>query len=271
MPSVDENKRWWDTGYPWQQGGDEWSRAWGGVDMHWHAAILPRIHAFVPAASILEIAPGYGRWTQYLKDLCQHLTIVDLSDNAIAHCRERFADSANIAYHVNDGSSLAMVADSSIDFVFSFDSLVHVEADVMRAYVLQIAGKLSRDGVAFLHHSNLGEHTRYFRTLDKVPPRGHPLLRKMGVEYRTHWRASSMTAELLRGFAEEAGLVCIGQELMGWGGGKRLIDAISVLTRPGSRWARPLRILRNDDFVRNISVIARLAPLYAADSFPSPS
>lgn len=267
MPSVAENKQWWDAGYPWQQGGDEWSRAWGGVDMHWHAAILPRIHTFVPAASILEIAPGYGRWTQYLKDLCDHLIVVDLSENAIAHCRQRFADSTNITYHVNDGTSLEIAPDASVDFVFSFDSLVHVEADVIRAYVHQIAAKLTAEGVAFLHHSNLGEYARYFRAVNLTPPRGHPLLRKAGVEYRTHWRAPSMTAGLLREFAEEAGLVCIGQELVGWGGGRRLIDAISVLTRPGSRWARPLRVLRNADFVRDISVIARLAPLYAADSF----
>lgn len=271
MPSVDENKQWWNEGYPWQEGGDEWSRAWGGVDMQWHAAILPRIHAFLPTGTILEIAPGYGRWTQYLKDLCDHLTVVDLSANAIEKCRQRFATSTNIDYYVNDGTSLDMVPDSTIDFVFSFDSLVHVEAGVLRAYLLQIAGKLTRDGVAFLHHSNLGEYSHYFSAVDKVPPRGWPLMKKMGIEYRTHWRDAGMTAGKLRDFAEEAGLVCVSQELLGWGGGRRLIDAISIVTLPGSRWARPLRILRNGDFVRDISVIARLAPLYAADSFPASS
>ncbi|MEK6280890.1 MAG: hypothetical protein AABN95_11100 [Acidobacteriota bacterium] len=29
---------------------------------------LPRIHPFIPVGTILEIAPGYGRWTHYLKD-----------------------------------------------------------------------------------------------------------------------------------------------------------------------------------------------------------
>lgn len=270
MPTVDENKQWWDEGYPWQQGGDEWSRAWGGVDMQWHAAILPRIHAFVPTGTILEIAPGYGRWTQYLKDLCNQLTVVDLSANAIEQCRQRFANASNIDYHVNDGSSLDMAQDGAIDFVFSFDSLVHAEAAVLRSYLQQIARKLTRDGVAFLHHSNLGEYARYFDTVDKVPPRGQPLLKKIGLEYRTHWRDAGMTAGKLREFAQQAGLVCVSQELFGWGGSRRLIDAISILTLPGSKWARPLRILRNEDFVRDISVIARLAPLYALDSFPTP-
>ncbi|MCA9869362.1 MAG: class I SAM-dependent methyltransferase, partial [Anaerolineae bacterium] len=269
MPSVDENKQWWNDGYVWKQGGDEWSRAWGGVDMQWHAAVLPRIHSFVPAGRILEIAPGFGRWTQYLTGLCDHLIAVDLSENAIEHCRQRFAGDTNIDFFVNDGSSLEMVPDASIDFVFSFDSLVHASADVLRAYLLQIARKLTRDGVAFLHHSNLGEYTRYFSAVEKIPPRGQPLLKKVGLEYRTHWRDPGMTAGRLREFAQEAGLICISQELFGWGGSRRLIDAISMVTLPESKWTRPLRLLRNEDFVRDISVIARLAPLYSADSFPA--
>ena len=196
--------------------------------------------------------------------------MVDLSANAIEQCRQRFADASNIDYFVNDGRSLDMAQDGAIDFVFSFDSLVHAEAEVLRLYLQQIARKLTRDGVAFLHHSNLGEYARYFDAVDKVPPRGQPLLKKVGLEYRTHWRDAGMTAARLREFAQQAGLVCVSQELFGWGGSRRLIDAISILTLPGSKWARPLRILRNEDFVRDISVIARLAPLYALDSFPTP-
>jgi hypothetical protein len=154
-----------------------------------------------------------------------------------------------------------------VDFVFSFDSLVHAEADVLEGYLLQIARKLARDGVAFLHHSNLGDYAGYFSVVNKVPVQGHGLLKRLGVEYRTHWRAYSMTADKLRAFARAAGLACVSQELVGWGGSRRLIDAISVVARPESRWQRPLQVLRNQDFVRDISLIARLAPLYAIDSF----
>jgi hypothetical protein len=44
------------------------------------------------------------------------------TEGAIAHCRERFAEDRHISAHVNDGTSLAMVADESIDLVFSFDA-----------------------------------------------------------------------------------------------------------------------------------------------------
>ena len=41
-----------------------------------------------------------------------------------------FASDTHISYHINDGKSLEMVQhDDSTDFVFSFDSLVHAEAD----------------------------------------------------------------------------------------------------------------------------------------------
>ena len=140
---------------------------------------------------------------------------------------------------------------------------------MLRAYLLQLAGKLAGDGVAVLHHSNLGEYNTYFGAVERIPERGRPWIKKIGLEYRTHMRAPSMTAGQLREFAQEAGLVCISQELFGWGGSKRLIDAISVVTPAASRWARPLQLLRNEDFVRDISVIARLAPLYAVDSFSS--
>ena len=37
---------------------------------------------------------------------------------------------------VNDGRSLAFLDDASVDFVFSWDSLVHADADVCRAFIL---------------------------------------------------------------------------------------------------------------------------------------
>ena len=32
-------------------------------DSQWFGLIFPRIHAFLPTGTILEIAPGFGRWT----------------------------------------------------------------------------------------------------------------------------------------------------------------------------------------------------------------
>jgi ubiquinone/menaquinone biosynthesis C-methylase UbiE len=264
MPTLEQNLRIWNVTYKWPNQGEGWSRRWGGSEPQWFSAIFPRIHAYVPAATILEIAPGYGRWTEYLKNWADHLIVVDMADKCIEACQQRFASESNIAYHINDGKSLAMLADRSIDFVFSFDSLVHAEVDVIRAYLNQLARKLKPNGAGFIHHSNMGQYRRYFSISERIPHSLRASLTRTGILDRTHGRDFSMTARLFEQYCEEAGLQCVSQELVNWGT-KRLIDCFSVFTPKGSSWAR-LRsneIVRNPNFMKEADLIRRLSPLYS--------
>ena len=93
--------------------------------------------------------------------------MVDLTERCIEACKERFSADSHITYYVNDGKSLAMIPDDSVDFVFSFDALVHVEADVIKAYLSQLALQLKPDGVGFIHHSNIGAYVN--RSTGKLP------------------------------------------------------------------------------------------------------
>jgi SAM-dependent methyltransferase len=231
----------------------------------WHGVLMPRIHAFVPTGTVLEIAPGFGRWTQYLKDLCQRLVIVDLTERCIDHCRRRFADAHTIEYHVNDGRSLDMVEDGSIDFAFSFDSLVHAETDVLGAYLDQLAHKLKPDGVGFIHHSNIGQYGRLTKLAHLVPGRViGPFVRSGALINVGAWRSESVTADSVADQCARAGLACIGQEKISWGPGRYLIDALTVFTRPGSRWDRPRAVISNPAFSTEAK---RMVRLYAASSF----
>jgi SAM-dependent methyltransferase len=58
-----------------------------------------------------------------------------------------------LAYLVNDGKSLKGVRDNSQDLVFSFDSFVHMHANVSEEYVKEIYRVLKPGGHAFIHHS----------------------------------------------------------------------------------------------------------------------
>ncbi len=149
MPSIEENKSYFDNNYNWTNRGDEWSAAWGGPSMQWYGTILPRIKSYIPTNRILEIACGYGRWTQFLKDGCKTLVVIDISGECIRACKQRFSECSHIEYHVNDGKTLDMISDSSVDFLFSFDSLVHAGESVMKAYICQLQRILSNTGVAF--------------------------------------------------------------------------------------------------------------------------
>lgn len=240
----------WNDVYAWPQQGDEWSAAWGGVSHQWWVSLFPRLQGYVPAGRILEIAPGYGRWTHYLKELCDELVIVDIAETAIAHCRQRFAADAHVRAHVNDGTSLATVEDRSVDIVFTFDSLVHAEQDVMAGYLVEIAKKLTADGIAFLHHSNMGSYVR--GTYDPT---------------QIHWRATSVSAAVIESFAQQTGLSCVSQEAIAWGNDSLLTDCISVITRAGSRWDRENVVVENLEFTsQEIAMAKRLATQYPPSS-----
>ncbi len=246
MATIEENINRWQT-YDWKDRGDEWSEVWGGTPYLWHGTLYPRLLRFLPANHILEIAPGFGRFTHYLKDHCQTLEIVDLTERCIAACRERFRAADHILYHVNDGRSLAMVADRSVDFVFSFDSLVHAEAEVLAAYLQQLSAKLRPGGVGFIHHSNLASLKDEQGRL--------PFTNR-------HWRAESMSAALFGDFCQAAGLEVISQELINWGL-EQMTDCLSVFALRGSPWGPPRGQHPNPDFMNEAVSLGRIGRLYS--------
>ena len=89
MPTVAENVRYWKA-HDWGQRGLEWCRGYGGIEKAWEHAVWPRIRVFLPAGHVLELGPGYGAWTDYLRPLAKRMTLVDLAPNCIEACRGRF-------------------------------------------------------------------------------------------------------------------------------------------------------------------------------------
>lgn len=256
MPTIEENLNYFDREHKWERQGDEWSKAWGSSEGQWSGSVYPRIRAFLPTESILEIAPGFGRWTRFLKDQCSQLTVVDLTERCIEACKERFAAFSNIIYHVNDGKSLSMIPDRSIDFVFSFDSLVHVEIEAMEPYLRQLAQKLKSDGVGFIHHSNMGAYGGLVFFLGLFPTRLRRKLISKGILANDGWRAYSMSAKIFEEICQKVGMQCISQELVNWDG-DRLIDCFSTLTLNSSKWAGPNKIIKNPGFMDEAKMISQ--------------
>ena len=253
VPNVNANERVWGE-YDWSDRGDEWSVAWGGPDYQWWAMVYPRLRAFLPAGTILEIAPGYGRWTHFLLPLCDRYTGVDIAANCVEACRERFADTPHARFEKNDGLTLAMVGDGEVDFAVSLDALVHCDGYIVQSYVEELARTLSADGVAFVHHSNLGQYVD--------PETGELPFENVG------WKGTSMSARLFDEYCREAGLLCIGQELVRWV--KRqdcLSDCFSMLTRPGTRFARENQVIENFDFPAQRAAVGEVARFYGAEAF----
>ena len=252
--------------YDWKDAGEEWSESWGTSAAQWSGAILPRIRDCLPSGTILEIGPGFGRWTNYLKDYCEHLLIVDPAVECIEACRRRFAAHPRVRCYLNDGRSLSIFPDQSIDFVFSFDSLVHVKREIIEAYLSQLSTKLRIGGRGFIHHSNLGEYAHSFR--ERLPPRVEKLLIKAKILDWDHQRDPNMSAELFRGLCARYGLHCLGQELVNWRG-RRLIDCFSLFARSGSDDRPSTHIIRNPNFMREAALVRRQSQSGPENSLPN--
>ena len=249
MPSIGDNKAHWDDSQNWRADGDEWSASWGSTATMWHGSILPRIAANLPAGHLLEIACGHGRVTEHLLAHCYRYVGVDLAPSCVAFCRDRFASRPRAQFVATDGASLPGVADSSIDFAFSWDSLVHAELDAITGYLHELARVLRPGGTAFLHHSNLAEFVDASGAVTVENP---------------HWRATSVSGQRVREHAERHGLHVVTQELVQWGS-VAFNDCLTLLRRPlRAGPGAPPRSLRHPGFAEELGYLRVLDEAYRA-------
>lgn len=247
-PTLAWNRSFWAT-YEWPQHGDEWSAPFGGTEAMWHGIVWPRVRAFLPCWHALEIGPGHGRWTQYLRRKCDRLTVVDVCPECVAACRQRFGDEARLAAVVNDGRSLRMLADDSIDFAFAWEALVHSGRAVVREYLHELARTLRPGGHALIHHSNLGAY------------------RADQVEGLDPWRdlrgrSPDLTAALFRDDCRGAGLRCVSQEIIPWGPTSLWLDCLSLVARDDAGMSRQTAVVERADWPQEVETVRRTARLY---------
>ena len=148
--NIDE-QRFWNNNNIWLDSGHEWSSSFGTTENLWNKEIFDSIKEF-RGKKILEIAPGFGRITQFLSILASELIVIDLNPLCIEKTKEKLGHHV-LAYLTNDGKTLTGVRDNSQDLVFSFDSFVHMHANVTEEYIKEIFRVLKPGGQAFIHHS----------------------------------------------------------------------------------------------------------------------
>jgi len=146
-----EEQRFWNLDSNWEIDGHEWSKSFGTTEDLWNNHIFDKIKDF-RGKKILEIAPGFGRITQFLSILAGELIVVDLNPLCIEKTRNKLKHHV-LAYFVNDGKSFSKVRNNSQDLVFSFDSFVHMHANVTEEYIKEIYRVLKPGGQSFIHHS----------------------------------------------------------------------------------------------------------------------
>jgi SAM-dependent methyltransferase len=148
--NIEEQKKWNDINI-WTNGGHEWSGPFGTTEKLWNEHIFETIKPF-RGKRILEIAPGFGRITQFLSILAGELVVVDLNPTCIEATKSKLGNHVS-GYFVNDGKSLSDIKDNSQDLVFSYDSFVHMHANVTEEYIKEASRVLVSGGCGFIHHS----------------------------------------------------------------------------------------------------------------------
>ena len=249
MPSIERNKEIWST-YDWTHSGHEWSRPWGSADDQWANTIYPRIFSALPVTNILEIALGFGRWTPFLLNYCTRYIGIDISEVAVTHCQRAFSPlPGRPQFILGDGLHLSPATDNSIGFVFSFDSLVHVEIECISSYLAEIFRVLEPGGYAFLHHSNIGQYVR----------EGQLTIANHGM------RGTSMSAERVHELCQSAGLRPLVHEKIRWIFNE-YTDCFSLLQKPAgpAAWEGDISIpiYENEDFAAEIQRSSRLSLHY---------
>ena len=158
--SVLENTLKWNN-YRWERGEDEWT-----LSAEWKQSVIDHvmIKNVEAGGHVLEIGPGFGRWTRALVALSERLIIVDLSEKCIAHCKKLFSNNSNVEYYLNDGGSLDFIADDSIDFIWSFDVFVHIEPVDIERYLEEFQRILKKSGRVIIHHGIIGKTDHNWRS-----------------------------------------------------------------------------------------------------------
>lgn len=215
MPTLEEN-RFWDS-YDWPQDGDEWTDQAAYCGMPYSVWKQDVIDAFIVPnvttnSTVLELAMGHGRWTPFLARRARHYIGVDFGPSCVAFCRARFANLSNVEFHLNGGRTIPMAANNSVQFIWSFDSFVHIEPDITAGYMAEFARALSPGGRCVIHHPGTPSFSQ-----------------------RANGGRSELTSQLVARLASGHGLAVLSQ-VDSWGPGLRsntklFADCVSTLEK----------------------------------------
>jgi ubiquinone/menaquinone biosynthesis C-methylase UbiE len=220
MPSIEWNLQVWDRDYPWIAHGEEWTQQaeFCGVPYEaWKESLartflIPYVN---PNSAVVEIGPGHGRWTKYIHSRIQSahgvVHLVDISQSCLDYCRKKFIGYF-FQFHKTDGRTIpSAVRPGSVDFVWSFDTFVHIEEPEIRSYAKEFFRVLKPQGMGVIHHS------------------GTP-----SPEQRAGGARSLVGARLFGDILRQAGFFVI-RQTSEWGQGCNLKltgDAITIFVKP---------------------------------------
>ncbi len=111
--------------------------------------LLPYI---CPDQVAVEIGPGGGRWTRYLKGFSK-LYVVDYYEELLKQLRRNFGQ-PHIVCIKNSGSDFPGIAPKSVDFLFSFGTFVHLDLHLIEGYLKNMRPILKPDAKVVIQYAD---------------------------------------------------------------------------------------------------------------------
>ena len=162
--------------------------------------------------NVIELACGHGRHVSQYYLWAKHITLVDILEDNISFCKERFKDKTNISYYCNNGFDLSELSDDTYTSLFSYDAMVHFEMLDIASYLKEFYRVLIPGGYALVHHSNnTKDYTAAFAN---------------GSALRSY-----MSAEIFAYLAYRSGFEIVDQKKINWEQEEDL-DCITLLKKP---------------------------------------
>lgn len=121
-----------------------------------HIGMLLRYGRFAPDMTVLDLGCGPGFHLHKLSPMLGHGIGIDLSEGMVREARRKSIGSgANLTFRVDDATSLATVADHSVDRVISIGALEHIPD---KCAVFRQVARVLRPGGRFVGLCSNGDY-----------------------------------------------------------------------------------------------------------------
>jgi SAM-dependent methyltransferase len=175
-----------------------YEEAEAGVDWQWSLISKYKEPLSPDLSLVLDFACGRGRIAQKFAEIATKLICVDIRQQAIDYCLQRFASRKNTQCLVSGESSIPVASDS-VTFLYSWDSMVHFHQGELAVYFKEFHRVMAPGATGLIHHSNYGALTKDARPWNENPG----------------WRAH-VSAPDVHDICTRAGLTIVNQTVIDW-------------------------------------------------------
>jgi len=180
---------------------------WHGGNEALEQILLPLGAAVSSAETVVDIGCGVGRMTRALAGRAARVIAVDVSSEMLARARTYNSELDNVEWIHGDGTTLAPLADESVDGCFSHVVFQHLPDATMTLGYVREMGRVLRPGgwAAFVVSTDPTVHR--LPPLDRLRAKLQTAARRpRAARYHSAWRGSAVDLEALRRTADAAGL-----------------------------------------------------------------